>query len=77
MPDHGGAGEDALEDPGGYAVGGAAAVVFEVELAFEGAVDRFDGLAQRLEELGGWASWTSSRAETSCTSACPSMPGRR
>jgi hypothetical protein len=28
------------------------AVAFEVELPFEGVVDRFDDLAQRLEELG-------------------------
>jgi hypothetical protein len=29
-----------------------AAVAFQVELAFEGVVDRFDDLAQRLEEPG-------------------------
>jgi hypothetical protein len=29
-----------------------AAVALEVELAFEGVVDRFDDLAQRLEEPG-------------------------
>jgi hypothetical protein len=31
---------------------GVAAVAFEVELAFEGVVDRFDNLAQRSEEPG-------------------------
>jgi hypothetical protein len=29
-----------------------AAVLFEVELAFEGVVDRFDDLAQRFEQAG-------------------------
>jgi hypothetical protein len=32
-----------------------AAVGFEVELAFEGVVDRFDGLAQWFEEPGAGA----------------------
>lgn len=32
--------------------GGVVAVALEVELAFEGVVDRLDGLAQRLEETG-------------------------
>ena len=34
------------------ALGGVAAVLFEVELAFEGVVDGLDDLAQRFEELG-------------------------
>ena len=50
MPDRGGEGEDALGDAGADAGDGAAAVAFEVELAFEGVVDRFDDLAQRFEE---------------------------
>ena len=39
MPDGRSQGEDALGDAGADAGGGAAAVVFEVELAFEGVVD--------------------------------------
>ena len=50
VPDHGGEGEDALRDPGADAGEGSAAVVFEVELAFEGVVDRLDDLAQGFEE---------------------------
>src|SRR3954447_16695447 len=42
VPDRGGQGEDALQDPHGDAGDGPAAVLFEVELAFEGLVDRFD-----------------------------------
>src|SRR5881227_704688 len=38
-------GEQPLGDAGVDAAGGAAAVAFEVELAFEGVVDRFDPLA--------------------------------
>ena len=34
---------------------GVAAVDFEVELALEGVVDRFDGLAQGFEEPGAGA----------------------
>ena len=51
MPDRGGQGEDALQDPDHHAAGGAAAMLFEVELAFEGVVDRFDDLAQGLEQV--------------------------
>ncbi len=51
MPDGGGEGEDALQDADGDPGGGVAAVLFQVELAFEGVVDRFDDLAQRFEEL--------------------------
>jgi hypothetical protein len=50
VPDAGGEGEEALEDSGPDAVGGTAAVAFEVELGFEGLVDRLDDLAERLEE---------------------------
>jgi len=39
MPDRGGQSEDALQDSYGDAGDGAAAVLFEVELAFEGLVD--------------------------------------
>ena len=44
VPDAGGQGRQPLGDPGVEAFGGAAAVAFEVELAFEGVVDRFDPL---------------------------------
>jgi len=55
VPDGGGEGEDALPDPGDDACFGASAVLFEVELAFEGVVDRFDDLAQRFEVPGAGA----------------------
>jgi hypothetical protein len=64
VPDGGGQGEDALGDSGQHPGGGVPAVAIEVELAFEGVVDRFDDLPQRPEELGagpggfavaGWA----------------------
>jgi hypothetical protein len=45
VPDGGGHGQQPLADAGVDAGGGAAAVAFEVELAFEGVVDRFDSLA--------------------------------
>jgi hypothetical protein len=34
-----------------------AAVLFEVELSFEGVVDRLDDLAQRLEQVCSRAGW--------------------
>jgi len=43
-------GADALQDPHDDARGGVAAVAFEVELAFERVVDRFDDLAQWFED---------------------------
>src|SRR5215471_17763789 len=52
VPDGGGEGEDALQDAGEDSGGSVPAVAFEVELAFEGGVDRFDDLPQRLEEPG-------------------------
>src|SRR5258706_3609057 len=45
VPDGGGQGEDALQDSNGDAGDGASAVLFEIELAFEGVVDRFDALS--------------------------------
>src|SRR6478672_4676856 len=45
VPDGGGHGQQPLSDAGVDAQGGAAAVAFQVELAFEGVVDRFDPLA--------------------------------
>ena len=52
VPDGGGQGKDALQDPDEDPAGGSASVVFEVELAFEGVVDRLDDLTQRFEEPG-------------------------
>src|ERR1017187_7380588 len=52
VPDGGGQCEDALQDADYHAFCGVAAVLLEVELAFEGVVDRLDDLAQRLEEPG-------------------------
>lgn len=39
------------QDADHHPAGGAAPVAFEVELAFEGLVDRLDDLPQRLEQL--------------------------
>src|SRR5690242_13461528 len=44
VPDAYGHGQQPLGDPGVDALGGPAAVSFEVELALEGVVDRFDPL---------------------------------
>src|SRR6266540_3015538 len=55
VPDGGGEGEDALQDAHGDSVAGPAAVAFEVELAFEGVVDRLDDLAERFEQPGAGA----------------------
>ena len=45
VSDRGGHGQDSLSHAGADAADGAAAVSFEVELALEGPVDRFDYLA--------------------------------
>ena len=50
MPDGGGEGEDALQDACGDSGDGSSSVALEVELGFEGVVERFDDLPQRLEE---------------------------
>src|SRR6202008_1495621 len=50
VPDRGGQGQDALQDPDGNAGDGASAVLFEVELAFEGLIDRFDALPHRTQQ---------------------------
>src|SRR5882757_10133795 len=65
VPDGGGEGEDALQDADGDAVDGAAAVLLEVELAFEGVVDGLDDLPQWLEVLpaGGLGLALAGRAE--------------
>jgi hypothetical protein len=51
VPDRGGQRQDALHDADPHASRGAAAVPFEVELAFERVIDRLDDLPQRFEEL--------------------------
>ena len=51
VPDGGDEGHESLQDAGGDAGGGPAAVSFEVKLAFQCVVDGFDQLAQRLEEV--------------------------
>ena len=51
VPDHGGQGQDALQHPYGHACRGVPAVAFQVQLAFEGLVDRLDHLPQRAEQV--------------------------
>src|SRR2546423_15205939 len=56
VPDGDGQGQQPLGDAGVDARGGPAAVAFEVELAFEGVVDRLDPLAGPGDGPGaGWA----------------------
>jgi hypothetical protein len=50
MPDGGGHREDALGDPDGGALEGPPTMGFEVQLALEGVVDRFDQLADRFKQ---------------------------
>src|SRR5438093_11286905 len=50
VPDRGGQGEYPLQDADGDATHGSTAVLFEIELAFEGVVDGLDDLTQRFEE---------------------------
>src|SRR5438034_4596173 len=50
VPDRGGQGEHALQDPHGNTRHGASAMLFEVELAFEGLIDRFDALPYRTQQ---------------------------
>src|SRR5690606_8597833 len=49
VPDRGGHGQEALGHSHGDAGEGASAVLFQVELAFEGVVDRLDELADLFE----------------------------
>ena len=44
VPDRGGQGKDALQDPNPYPCGGVAPVLLKVQLALEGGVDRLDEL---------------------------------
>jgi hypothetical protein len=64
VPDRGGQGEDALQDPDRDLDPCPAAVALQVQLALEGVVDRLDQLPQRFEQvcsralglaLGGWS----------------------
>ena len=55
VPDRGGQREDALQDADEHASRGVPAVSFQVELTLEGLVDRLDGLAQGLEQVGAGA----------------------
>src|SRR5688500_3469300 len=50
VPDRGGQGEHPLQDPHGNTRDGASAVLFEVELTFEGVIDRLDGLPYRTQQ---------------------------
>src|ERR1019366_1315927 len=50
VPDRSGEGEQSLQDPSHHALCGVAPVSFQVELAFQGLVDRFDELTERLQE---------------------------
>ena len=54
VPDGGGHGQQPLGDSGVDAFGGAAAVAFQVELALEGVVDRFDPLADPADRAVPW-----------------------
>ena len=55
VPDCGGEDEDSLEDAGADASWFASAVTFQIELGFEGLVDRFDDLAERFQKLLVWS----------------------
>src|SRR5512140_1198052 len=55
VPDRGGHREQPLSDAGVDACGGPAAVAFQVELALEGVVDRFDPLPDPADgPVAGW-----------------------
>src|SRR5207248_10051155 len=51
VPHHRGQREDPGQDAGDDALGGLAAVSFQVKLPLEGPVDRLYDLAQRLEQV--------------------------
>src|SRR6266704_4780915 len=51
VPDRGGQGEDALQHTRDDPCRGVPTVAFQVELAFEGVVDRLDDLPQRAEQV--------------------------
>ncbi len=51
VPDRGGEGEDALQDPDRDPHPGAAAMAFQVQLSLEGLVNPLDQLPQRPEQV--------------------------
>jgi hypothetical protein len=55
LPDRGGEGQEAVQYADPDPRGGVPTVLFEVELALEGVVDRLDDLAERFEEAGSRA----------------------
>jgi hypothetical protein len=52
VPDGGSQGQQSLQHPGDDTLGGVSSVSLQVELAFQGLVDRLDELTERLQELG-------------------------
>src|SRR2546423_8175687 len=56
VPDRGGQGKDALQDPHGYTGDGPATVLLKIQLALEGLVDRFDALPYSTKQAatGAW-----------------------
>src|SRR5258706_11058770 len=56
VPDRGGQGEDALQDPHGDTGDGTAAMLLKIQLALEGLVDRFDALPYSTKQAatGAW-----------------------
>src|SRR2546426_404058 len=57
VPDGGGEREESLQHAGGDAVVGSSAVTFEIELAFEGVVDRLDDLTEWFEQADAGPWW--------------------
>jgi hypothetical protein len=51
VPDRGGQGQDALQHPHQHPCRGVATMAFQVQLAFEGLVDRLDDLPQRPQQV--------------------------
>ena len=68
VPDGGGHGQQPLGDAGPDSCGGPAAVAFEVELAFEGVVDRLDPLAGPADRPVAGCLVAAVRADLSCVS---------
>src|SRR5665213_2030689 len=50
VPDGGGQSQQSLQHPGHHALGSVSSVSLQVQLAFQGLVDRLDELAERLQE---------------------------
>ena len=75
VPDDGCQGQDALHDADQDSGRGVPAVLFEVELPFECLVDRFDDLAQWLEELGTGPFWLAFAGRPQQAQACLAQGG--